>query len=457
MRRPTSILPVLWLSATCPALAQGAPEAAPRADAAAAPAPQPARTLTLDEALATARARQPLLRQARAGTAAAAARADQARAPLLPQASATAQYQRTTENFVPRPGSVPRSVAGGGGTSLTTDNFFQAGVTLSQLVYDFGQTSGRWNAAKVSAEAQRDSERATALQTTLAVRTAFFTARANQDLVVVARENLANQELHLRQTEAFVRIGTRPEIDLALARTARANAQVQLINAENAYDTAKAQLNQAMGVEGPTEYAVASETIPPVPGEDQATDPLVAEAVQHRPDITALEEQARAQELTAHAVEGGYGPTLGVSTGVTEGGTALDTTVGNWNATATLTWNFFQGGLTRAQSQEARANLDAARAQVDTLRQQVRVDVEQARLAVRASKGALSAAGEALANAKDQLRLAEGRYKAGAGSAIELADAQVALTTAAAQRVQADYNLAASRAQLVRALGREDA
>jgi outer membrane protein len=76
---------------------------------------------------------------------------------------------------------------------------------------------------------------------------------------------------------------------------------------------------------------------------------------------------------------------------------------------------------------------------------------------VRAGKAALSAAGEALVNAREQLRLAEGRYQAGAGSAIELADAQVALTTAAAQRVQADYNLAASRAQLLRALGREDA
>jgi outer membrane protein len=423
----------------------------------ASPPPTPSRTVTLEEALATARAHQPQLRQAHATSEAAAARADEARAPLLPQVAATAQYQRLTSNFVARPGALPSSVGRSGGTSFATDNFFQAGVTASQLLYDFGQTTRRWDAAKASASSQRDSERATALQSTLAVRTAYFTARADQDLVGVARDNLANQELHLRQTEAFVRIGTRPEIDLALARTARANAQVQLINAENAYATAKAQLNQAMGVEESTEYAVGAEAIPAVAGEDQGLDALVEEAVRARPDIAALDEQARAQELTARAIEGGYGPTLGASTGFTEAGTSLDAMVGNWNLTATLTWNLFQGGLTRAQSREARANLDAARAQIDVLRQQVRVDVEQARLAVRAGKAALSAAGEALANAREQLRLAEGRYQAGAGSAIELADAQVALATAAAQRVQADYNLAASRAQLLRALGREDA
>jgi outer membrane protein len=128
--------------------------------------------------------------------------------------------------------------------------------------------------------------------------------------------------------------------------------------------------------------------------------------------------------------------------------------VWNWNAAATLTWNLFQGGLTRAQVNEAQANLEAVQAQLETARQQVRVDLEQARLAVRAAKGALGAAGEALVNAQQRLRLAEGRYQAGVGSVIELGDAQVAYTSAAAQRVQAEYNLSTSRAQLLRALGR---
>jgi outer membrane protein TolC len=125
------------------------------------------------------------------------------------------------------------------------------------------------------------------------------------------------------------------------------------------------------------------------------------------------------------------------------------------SAAATLTWNLYQGGLTRAQEQEARAALQGIDAQVAALRQQVRLEVEQARLAVRAGKAALEAAGEALLNARQRLRLAEGRYQTGSGSAIEQGDAQLALTAAAAQKVTADYNLATSRAQLLRALGRE--
>jgi outer membrane protein len=274
-------------------------------------------------------------------------------------------------------------------------------------------------------------------------------------MVGVARDNLANLEAHLRQIQAFVQEGTRAEIDLAQARTDQANGRVQLIKAQNGYETAKAQLNQAMGVEGPTDYDVADDALSAIDGEDQGLGPLLDEALHRRPDIAALDRQVRAQDLALSAVRGAYGPSLGVSTGITDEGTSLRSTTWNWNAAATLTWNLFQGGLTRGKVAEARANLDSARAQRDQLRQQARLEVEEARLALRAAKASLDAAAEALVSARARLRLAEGRYRAGAGSGIELGDAQVASTSAAAQRVQAEYDLASARAQLVRALGRD--
>ena len=59
---------------------------------------------------------------------------------------------------------------------------------------------------------------------------------------------------------------------------------------------------------------------------------------------------------------------------------------------------------------------------------------------MQAAKATITAAEEALVNARDQLSLAEGRYKQGLGSVIELGDAQVAYTTAAAQAVQARFD-----------------
>jgi len=421
---------LLWAALAAPALAQG---------------PRP--VVGLEDAVRLARENQPLLRQAQAGTRAAQARADQDRSALLPQVGASASYTRSTDN--PARGLLGST---GGGWD-TSDSWLFAGK-LSQLVWDFGRTSQAWAASQARAEAQQDSERATAQQVALAARTAFFNARAARDLVTVARENLANQEAHLRQIEGFVEVGTRPEIDLAQARTDRANARVQLITAENGYEVAKAQLNQAMGVERSTSYDVADDSLGPIAGEEQGIEPLLDEAVAARPDVAALQGQIRAQEAALRSVKGASYPSLSVSTGLSDAGARLDATYWNWNATANLTWNLFQGGLTSAQAREAQAGLEGLGAQAAAIRQQVRLEVEQARLAVRAAREAQEAAGEALVNARERLRLAEGRYQIGAGSGLEQADAQLALTSAGAQKVQADYSLASARAQLLRALGR---
>src|SRR5258708_39448229 len=171
-----------------------------------------ARVLPLDEAVHTALAHQPQLRQARASTEAARAVSDEVRAPLLPQVAATAGYERATANFMFRPG-VPAGASAGRGSSSTTYNFFSSGLTVSQLLFDFGQTSQRWRAQQASAEATGELEFSFTQQLELTVRATFFGARANRALVGVAQETVANLRRHLDQTHGFVTAGTRPPID----------------------------------------------------------------------------------------------------------------------------------------------------------------------------------------------------------------------------------------------------
>src|SRR5262249_11887381 len=142
---------------------------------------------------------QPQMRQAHAATQASEGRIEQARSGYLPQVTATLGYQRSTGNFVPRPGAVPTSGATVSAPTFNTYNFFTAGITATQLIYDFGQTSEKWNAAEASTDAFKATERATQNQVRLTVRTAFFQARAQRALVKVAEDTLENQQKHLRQ------------------------------------------------------------------------------------------------------------------------------------------------------------------------------------------------------------------------------------------------------------------
>jgi outer membrane protein len=410
--------------------------------------------LTLDQAVALAVANQPQLRSAQAQVRAAQARGAQSLGAALPQVSGTAGYTRsnTTHGFA----LVPSTTAPSGfATERTTSggDRWSAHLDASQTLFD-PATWYRASADRSTAAAQAETARATLQGVVLSVRTAWFQAAAARDLVAVARETLANREGHLKQVQGFVEVGTRPEIDLAQARADRANAVVQLIGAENGLATAHAGLNQAMGVLAGTDYPLADDPFPAVLGEEAAIDALVAEALAGRPDVVAKVRQREAQQATWRAASSGYLPTIGASGQLARTGSQIDDLAESWNVGLTLTWPLFQGGQTRGRVAEAQAQLDALDADAETLRQEVRLQLEQARLSVRSARATVEASREVVVNSRERLRLAQARYQAGLGSAIELSDAQVAVTNAAAQEVQSRFTLASARAQLAFALGR---
>ncbi len=415
----------------------------------AAPAQSGARSLSLEEALRTALSQHPRLRVARANLAASEARVARARAPLLPQVVASASYQRATANAASRGAQASTDTP----QSLRSYDYFSAGVSANQLVTDFGQASGRRRVAEASRDVQRKSTETDRQDLAFTVRSTFFQARAQRALLAVAEETLENQRRHLASVSGFVEVGSRPPIDRVQAEADVQRAELNRVNAENAYAIAKARLVQAMGLDAPFAFEVASDSVSPLAEEDAATGQLYVRAVAARPELQAALGTLRVQELSLDAAEAGYFPSLNVSASMTEAGPELSRL--RWNASvgANLTWPLFEGGATRAEVRESRANVDAASAQAMELRQQLLFEVEQARLGVLGAKLALSTAEKLLTISRERLVLAEGRYQTGVGNLLELSDAQLGLTNAQGDRVQAEFNLASARVSLQRALG----
>ncbi|HEX6244396.1 MAG TPA: TolC family protein [Polyangiales bacterium] len=409
------------------------------------------RPLSLEEALRIARSQSPVLKKAEAQAQAASARGDGALGRLLPQVTANGSWQHTTDNFVPRPG-----FAGTPPQMFRQWNFVNAyAFTLAgtQLLYDFSSID-LYRAQREDARAQDDLQRAAVLTTEFAVRNAFFQARTQRELIEVADKTLANQEKHLAQVEAFVEVGTRPEIDLAQSRTDVANARVQLLRAQHGYATARENLKLVMGVSGTDEYDVNAETLAPLAEETLDSERLLQLANRSRPELAALSRQLEAQRLRTSAAKGRFGPAINANGNLSTAGVELDNLRTNVFVGLSASWSLLQSGGTFAAIHEQQANQRGLEADMSALTQRIRVELEQARLTIEAAKAALGASDEALSAAQARLGLAEGRYEAGVGNAIELGDAQLALTGAAAQRVQMEYNLAIARAQLLAALGK---
>ena len=415
------------------------------------------KVITLAEAIDLALRAHPSEQQARANLDVATARVEESRAGYLPQVTATGQYQRTTGNFAIRPGALPQTVSGAQPSPSWNPayNYFTFGATASQLIYDFGQTAGRWQSSEANAASAASSERATQVLIVTNVRKAFFQARAQKDLVDVATDALANQQKHLDQIDGLVAQGMRPEIDRVTAETNLANARVQLIAAQNAYALACAALDQAIGLRAAAGHQPGSDDMPPVLDENAPVERLLEMALRDRPELGAFAQMRKAQERIISAALGAYGPSLAAQASLTAQGQQLDNLAPNWWVGALLNWPLVQGGLVPGQVREAQATLRAIQAQEDAFRLQVRVDVEQASLAVQAARATLAAADLARENARKQLELAESRYGVGMGSVIELGDAQVTDTQAEAQVVNARFTLASARAALLGALGRQ--
>ena len=131
----------------------------------------------------------------------------------------------------------------------------------------------------------------------------------------------------------------------------------------------------------------------------------------------------------------------------------LDDTLDGWRAGVTADWSIFSSFETASRVRQA----ESREAQSLIALRQARLDIEtevrrgysrllEARQLVKTSK-------KVVAQAKESLRLAKNRFTAGSGTQLEVLDAQVALTEARSNRVQALYDFSIAVAQMNRVVG----
>lgn len=125
-----------------------------------------------------------------------------------------------------------------------------------------------------------------------------------------------------------------------------------------------------------------------------------------------------------------------------------------WQVGAGLTLDVFDAGLVRSRVREAEAGRDAAAAALDQVRQAVALDVRTALATLRQAQVNRQTTAANVQQAREALRIAQVRYRAGVATSVEVTDAQVALTQAQTNQVNAEYDYLDAQAALARAIGR---
>ena len=211
-----------------------------------------------------------------------------------------------------------------------------------------------------------------------------------------------------------------------------------------------AQLNALLGSTGFTDYKLADETPEsPQPAPLNAKD-LVKLALNSRPDLIALNDQALGAKQFASAERDLNRPTI--SALATGGGTPVraDEIQSSWYgaAGANIAIPLFNGFEYSARAKEASLRAQAASERVRDLQDTIARDVRKAVLDAQTAFQRISVSKQLLDQANTALVLAQARYQVGLSGIADLTQAQLAQTQAEIGYTNARYSYQAALASL---------
>ncbi len=405
-------------------------------------------SLSLADALALARARNPDLRAALAAARRAAAQRDVASAARVPRLSAQAVYLRYQD--------APAVAFGPGVTygPFEEDNYF-AWLAVTQPLFTSGRLSNAMRAAEGFAQAAQWSQEHAAVELTAAVAHGFddvLLARALRDVAVQA---VAVLEEAVRVAREHYAAGVAARLDVLRAETRLSSAIAALRARETALVAAREALAVLIGAE--------PASLPPLAGSLEESAPVVAvDTVSAgvpaaRADIRALEASAAALRAQARVARAARWPALSAFVSVL--GSRPEFVTGERRAAVdllgglSLSWPFFDGGASAAGGRAADAAADLHLAQRDAI-------LAAAAAALRVNAQVLAAAAEDIregrANverAERALTIAQDRYRNGVGIQLEVLEAEADVTRARGDLLRARHASRAALVELRRAAG----
>jgi outer membrane protein len=404
------------------------------------------RRLTLREAEDIALAQHPRISVASLIALAAQQSVKQARAAFFPNiyASGTAVGVADTNNT--------RIAAG----YLNNPNVYErtaGGLTIQQLITDFGRTSELTQTTKLRSKAEEMNREATREEILLEVNAAYFAALQAQAILAAARQTENERAVVLRQTQAYATNKIKSDLDVSFASVDLDQARLLVAKADNDLQSAFANLSTVLGERQAESFALAEE---PMPERLTNSAPeLIFEALGNRPDLARTRYQRDAAKEFARAENKLSYPTLSAvaSGGLTPLG---DSRLGDNYGAAGLNLNFpiFTGGLYKARQREAELQADAADQTVRDKENTIARDTQISKLNLDYAFARLALTASLLQNANRALELAQSRFNLQLGSIVELSQAELNQTSAQIEEAGARYDYHIQRAALDFQLGR---
>jgi outer membrane protein TolC len=408
------------------------------------------RTLTLDEALATAHRNNRDLTQAKARIEQAHAGVLTAWVALLPtvlaQGKYTHNYKEVTLDFtvmgMTLPG-LPASAVIQKGEQLD----FALNATVPLIV---PSAYPALKAAKRTEEAGRANFAVTDAQVLYSTAQAYYACAGADELVEARRHAVMVAKKALDNARARLAAGVVNRVEVTRAELQLVRAEQALVESQDTAAQTYRALGTIMNVHEPLRVIAAE----PAPAATAPVETLTAQALQLRPEFTALAKTIDGNRLTVTSNWLRWAPTVsafGTLRAFNYAGFSGDNYA--WAIGVQLDWALYDGGIRDAQRKLAVAQRLENEAKLDLLRDQVRDDVANAERALSTRRRALETARRSLELSKETLDLVQVQHDAGTATQLDLLQAQDNLVGAEVTMAQARFDLSLGGLQLERLSG----
>ena len=423
---------------------------------AAAQAPPPSFPITLPQAIQYAADNYPAIRSSIARVSAQESGVDLARTAYLPRLDSSLQINRATRNNVAGlllPGTIIPAISGPVSDDASASMIWGSGggLLLSWEAFDFGARGASVDLARMLVTRATAAAELTRLDVAVNTADAFLRLAAAQETVRAASANVERQRVFAESVAALVKNQLRPGADDSRSQAELALARIQLIQAEQAEQIARARLAQWLGVV-PADVQIASGPLLAMPPPPPAAAPAAAAHPLAETQMANVESSRAFQDLlgrsyfprvnfqTAYSGRG----TGATASGVNAGG-GLDFGTPNWAMGVTATLPLFDWFSLNQRKRIEAHNERAEVATYDRIVQELTTHSAQALAEMDGARRVAENTPIQLSAARVLEQQSRARYDAGLAAIIEVAESQRLL-------LQAEVGDAVARLGVWRAL-----
>ena len=325
-------------------------------------------------------------------------------------------------------------------------------LTASLPIFTGGKLSGTIKQAKANYQYNEVGVQRTYNEMRSTVTNGYFKMLQADNMQKLSAESVTRLENHLKNVQAQYDVGVVAKVDVLRSQVELANAKQTLIQAENSYQVAEANMNKIVGL--PMDTNLKLDNLLVYNAYDKNMDDCLAYAAEHRPELMQAKYNVDAAKGALMVARSGHMPQIAAQASQNwKSNSWPGDDNDNWAVGVSVEMNVFDTGVTLSKIHGAEADLKKAEETYRDTVDGVNLDVRSNYLGLREAEKRISTTKLAVEQADEDYRIAQLRYMSGVGTNTDVLDAQVALTQAKTNYTQALYDYNTSKTALETSIG----